>query len=183
MGAGGHARVLIDLLTELNSSIKGFVDDNTNSSLFYLERLGNIDSLLDMNTKENNLALGIGFLGKDNLRNDLYSKLSNHGFEFPTLIHPSAFVSQSAKINMGSQILMGSLVQAGSTIGTNTVINSKCSIDHDCTIGNNCHIAPGSTLCGGVSVEDNSFIGAGSIIVPGKTIAKESFIKAGSILT
>ena len=54
------------------------------------------------------------------------------------------------------------------------------AIDHDCIIESGVHIAPGSTICGGVSIGKGTLIGAGSVIVPGVTIGEDVVIGAGS---
>ena len=41
------------------------------------------------------------------------------------------------------------------------------------------HIAPGATLCGGVTVGDGAFVGAGATVIPGVIIGAGARIGAG----
>ena len=56
------------------------------------------------------------------------------------------------------------------------------SVDHDCRLGDFVHIAPGSILCGNVSVGSNTLIGAGSTIIPNIKIGENVTVGAGSIV-
>jgi acyl-[acyl carrier protein]--UDP-N-acetylglucosamine O-acyltransferase len=79
--------------------------------------------------------------------------------------------------------MAGAVIQPGTYIGENSIVNTSVSVDHDCIIGQHVHIAPGSTVCGGVRIEDNVYIGSGAVIVQGVRIAPYIFIKAGTIVT
>ena len=45
------------------------------------------------------------------------------------------------------------------------------------------HIAPGATICGGVTVEDSVFIGAGATVIQSVHIGANSIIAAGAVVT
>lgn len=99
---------------------------------------------------------------------------------FATLIHPSATVSASSVIGSGTVIMAGSVIQARTRIGKHCIVNSQAVVDHDCVIGDFSHIAPGSTLCGGVSVGSGSLIGAGSTVIPSVKIGSNVVVGAGA---
>ena len=45
------------------------------------------------------------------------------------------------------------------------------------------HVAPGSVLCGGISVGNNTLIGANSTILPYLKIGSNCIIGAGTVVT
>lgn len=185
LGHGGHARSLIDILERENKyQIAGYViNDNmidgcmdypvigTDEDLEYLYRNG-----------IRNAFLGIGYLGKSDLRERLYVKLKNIGFHMPIVCDPSAIVSKHIKIEEGSFIGKGAIINSGVTIGKMCIINSGAIVEHDCQIGEFSHISVGSVLCGGVHIGRASFVGANSTIIQEKTIGKNSIIGAGTLI-
>ena len=44
------------------------------------------------------------------------------------------------------------------------------------------HIAPGVTICGGVSIGNSTLVGAGSTVLPNVTIGDNVIIGAGSLV-
>lgn len=185
IGAGGHARVLIDML--LNSSkyyIIGITDTNirTNRQVMGFDIIGCDDAILEYLPDQVQLINGIGFVPGFTVRSRIYNYFKKKQFNFPALLHPTAIVSGNADIREGVQIMAGAIVQAGARIGENSIINTKASIDHDCQIGPNVHVASGATLCGNVVVSNDVFIGAGATITPGVYIGSNAIIAAGAVV-
>ncbi|WP_061214979.1 DapH/DapD/GlmU-related protein [Syntrophomonas wolfei] len=79
--------------------------------------------------------------------------------------------------------MAGAVIQALVTIGVNTIINTRASVDHECLIGDHVHIAPGTTISGGVKIGDNVLIGAGATIIQGIHIGASSIVGAGAAVT
>ena len=103
--------------------------------------------------------------------------------EFITIMSATCICDDSIIIGEGSQIMAGAIIQVDTVIGDHCIINTAASVDHDCFIDSYVHIAPNSTLCGGVNVGECSFIGAGSVILPYIKIGKNCIIGAGSVVT
>jgi acetyltransferase EpsM len=103
--------------------------------------------------------------------------------EFITIMSSSAICDESIIIGEGCQIMAATVIQVGTVIGDHCIINTAASIDHDCIIDSYVHIAPNTTLCGGVEIGEGSFIGAGSVILPYIKIGKNCTIGAGSVVT
>ena len=188
IGSGGHAKVVKDLAEQLSYKIIAVCDPNdANKNNSYWKDIKfhkNESDLKKYDVKKVHLANGIGHMPKNNSsRNKVFVLLTNMGFTFPALIHPSANVSKYTKLEDGVQVMAGSVIQPGCIIKENTIINTSCSIDHDCIIGSDVHIAPGSTLCGDINVGKNSFIGCGSSIIQSIVLKNDSFIKSGSVVT
>ncbi|MCG2581561.1 MAG: acetyltransferase [Marinobacter sp.] len=186
LGAGGHARVLIDLLTECGVPILGVCDPGLASSQTDkwqgLSVLGADDILEEFDVDDVVLANGVGFLPRSLNRQNLFCAMKARGFRFPEWVHPSAFVSRSTELHSGAQVMAGAIVQAGSVIHENAIINTGASIDHESAVGSHVHVAPGATICGNVTIGEGAFIGAGATVTQGVSIGARSVIGAGVTL-
>ncbi|HPT67980.1 MAG TPA: acetyltransferase [Bacillota bacterium] len=186
IGGGGHCKVIIDLLKEINGyQIVGITEKNSaKKQVLGIPVLGDDLILEELYNKGVNYAfITLGVI--DNLlqRKVLFEKVKALGFQFPVLIHPAATVAQSAHIGAGTCLLAGAVVNAAAKIGENVIVNTGAIIEHDCIVGSNVQIAPGAILAGQVEVKDNSFIGMGCKIIQGVVIGENSIIGAGSVVT
>ena len=183
IGGGGHGLVVWSLLRALDCEIRGFVDSKSGAALDKagLCYLGG-DQHLDLDPNSIWLANGIGSVTSLQARTSLFERYVSLGYEFPALIHPFTFVAEGTQIDDGAQVMAGAVVQPGCMIGSNTIVNTAASIDHDCRIGAHCHVAPGSTLSGGVVVEAGVHIGTGAVIIQGVHIGTRSVVAAGSVV-
>lgn len=187
LGAGGHAKVLLDTLLEQNVKILGVTipnPDKGNKTFCDIPIIGNDDCIKNFNNKAVELVNGIGSVASTELRRKVYEKFKSWGYRFRNVIHSSAVVSYNSTLAWGGgfQIMAGAVVNVGTFIDENTIINTRASIDHDCYIGKHVHIAPGTTLSGGVKIGDGTHIGSGSTIIQGVTVGKETVIGAGSLV-
>lgn len=183
VGGGSHAGVLIETLVEQGRQVLGITDvDKTSISRYGIPIIGDDNRILEYNPMEIELVNGIGSTGQTSLRQRIFKNFKNKGYNFASVIHPSAIISRDAAFGEGVQIQAGAIVQRGSTVGNNTIINTRASIDHDCHIGDHVHIAPGVTLSGGVMVESGVHIGTGAVVIQSIVIGTESVIGAGSVV-
>ena len=142
----------------------------------------NEDEILEENKENVLLVNGVGVIPGSSLRWKLGEKFKSHGFKFLNVIAQSAEISPHVTLGEGVQILNGAIVQAGASICDDSILNTRTLVEHDCNIGPMNHIAPGATLCGGVTTGSNVFIGAGSVILPKSIIESGSIVKANSLL-
>jgi UDP-perosamine 4-acetyltransferase len=185
IGAGGHARVLIDALQASKRSILGVVDPKLpagSKGPHDLPVLGGDDALDAYRPDQVELVNGIGGTGVTDPRHAVFRRLRQRGFGFATVIHPSAVISRSAELGEGVQVMAGCVIQCGAVIGANTIVNTRASIDHDCHIGESVHIAPGVTLSGSVRVGDGAHIGTGVAVIQGISIGRGSLVEAGAVV-
>ncbi len=172
IGAGGHAKVVTDILKLNGYHIVGYYDDNTNNNNFKI--LGKIREI------NKNISNFVCAIGNNKIRKNIIKQ--HPDLNWISAIHSSAIISKSSNIGKGTVICAGAIIQPDCIIGDHVIINTKTSIDHDCKINNFCHIAPGSTICGNVSVGNNTFIGAGTTIIQDKKIGKNVLIGAHSLV-
>lgn len=184
IGAGDHAKVLLDILLEQNVNVIGLTDKNISKGtcIYGVSVIGDDSEILKYKTDEIELVNGIGSVGNTSIRQKVFSSLKEKGYVFRSVIHETAILSKRARLGEGVQLLAGAIVNTESEIGDNTIINTKTSIDHGCIIGKHCHIAPGSVLSGCVTVGNGTHIGTGSSIIQGINIGSNVLIGAGSVV-
>lgn len=173
-GAGGHGKVVLDILIENDVQVGGFFDDDDKRIIASFTAKHFPDGF---NRDNDKLIITIG---NNQVRK---SKAENVDAVFAKAVHPSAVVSKKAIINDGTAVMPLAVINADSIIGTHCIINSGAIIEHDCVIEDFVHIAPNVTLCGGIRVGQGSLIGAGAVILPGITVGRWAVVGAGAVVT
>lgn len=184
LGAGGHAKVVADVLVLSGYKVLGLIspDEKKGSFCFGIKVLGDDEVILTYGADEVLLANGIGSLPNVNLRWDLAKRFRDKNYRFVNVIHPSAIISEDVKLEEGVQIMAGSVIQPGTYIGKDTIINTAANVDHDCQISQNCHISPGVTLSGNVKIKDGTHLGTGTVVIQNIEVGKNCIIAAGSVI-
>ena len=181
VGAGGHARVIVDCLLIAGWNVIGCTDsDATPRSCAGAPVIGTDDLLGKL--RGDGIAHAFCALGDNRLRQRVGHQLIGLGFDLPMLIGPGAVVSPLAQLGAGAAILPGAVVNVDSIIGPLAIINTNASVDHDGIIGTAAHIGPGSALAGEVDVGERSFVATGSAVIPKCRIGADSIIGAGSVV-
>ncbi len=184
LGLGGHFNVLIDILCKKKQLNLYGVHSLTNGDVpnkFKLKTLIE-KQIIDLNPEKYILVNAIGFNPKNQIRKKIFNKFKKLGFNFLTVKHPSAIISNFATISEGAQILTHASIMPNSYIGKNCVINTNSSIDHDSRLDDNVNISPSSTICGNVYIKEGTYIGASSTILNNVTIGKNCHVAPGSIV-
>jgi UDP-perosamine 4-acetyltransferase len=185
IGAGDHARVLIDLLQQRGRRILSITDSNTKRQGHVLAGVSvevSDEIIYRQNPRDVELVNAVGSVGIPSLRSQIYSKFTQRGYRFATLVHPSATVAPGAQVAQGAQVLAGAVVQTRALIGANTIINTKVSVDHDCAIGCHSHLAPGVTLSGNVRIGSTCHLGTGATVIQQVRIGYGVMIAAGAVV-
>ena len=184
VGAGGHARVLIEMLGRSGVEIIGLVDPahRIGKSISGVPVIGD-DSVIDnYSSSDVRLVNGIGALPGQIKRISIAENFRSKGYQFSTVIDPNACIASDVEISDGVQVMPGVIIQPGVRIGQDTILNTGVNVDHDCQIGSNVHIAPGSTLSGNVIVRDGGHIGTGTTVIQAIEIGANSIIGAGCVI-
>jgi sugar O-acyltransferase (sialic acid O-acetyltransferase NeuD family) len=184
LGAGGHAKVVIDIVERMNAHrIAGVFDDDPSkwgTHVLGHRVLGGIDDfLLNWRSRCAGAVLGIG---NNRVRRILHRKLREAGFVPTTAVHPTAAVARDVEVGDGTVVMALAAVNPGCRIGPGTVINTSASVDHDCILGECVFIAPGARLGGNIRVGDLSLIGTGASIIPGRTVGRNAIVGAGAVV-
>lgn len=182
LGAGGHAKVLIDILRMRSAEIIGAVDPLSTSDVSGVRVIGNDDIINEYSPGHVQLVNGIGGVASCSKRRMIFERFLRLGYKFKKVIHPSAIVASGVELGEGVQIMAGAIVQAGTSLGSNSIVNTRGTIEHDCNIGAHAHLAPGSVLCGSVTVGTESFVGASATVIQGVNIGPRTTVGAGSLV-
>ena len=184
IGAGGHAKVLIELLRVAKYKVLGLLDTNKiKGDLFCgVLVLGNDEEISNFSPSEVYLVNGIGSFPGQNARFKVAKIFRDKGYKFASVIHPSSTIASDVVIEEGVQIMAACVLQSDVQVGLDSIINTGVIIDHDCIIGKNCHLAPGVTLSGGVQIHDGVHIGTGSSVIQSKKIGADTVIAAASVV-
>jgi len=182
LGAGGHAKVLIEALRLNQKNIIGVVTPELDSgaSFYGLPVIGSDKAIQNYDPQELLLINGLGSLPGNSQRWKLSVEMREKGYQFGSVVHPYSKISTDIVLEEGVQLMAGTVIQPGCKIGQCSIINTGSLIDHDSVIGEYCHIAPGVTLSGGVSVGESVHIGAGSQVIQGIQIGDNAVIAAGT---
>lgn len=184
IGAGGHAKVLLNALGSKKSEVIGFTDSETKNhgkSIVGVKVLGNDDVLKQYCPDDVVLVNGVGYVKRGcDERKKVYERLKNSGYEFLTVVHETAVLSLGVELSEGVQVMAGVVLQPDVKVGPNVIINTGACLDHDCHIDAHTHIAPGVVLSGGVKVGSGTLIGTGSNVKQGVTIGSNTVIGVGS---
>jgi sugar O-acyltransferase (sialic acid O-acetyltransferase NeuD family) len=186
IGAGGHAKGLIDILHRQQRQIIGCtgINKGLNGTEVMREKVIGVDEdIYDYAPREIRLVNGLVSIGTSNRRKEIFELYSKAGYIFETLIHPSAVVSEEVGFAQGVLVMAGAVIMPGVHVAKNVLINMSATIDHDCNIGAHVHIAPGAVICGAVSIGSGAFIGAGAVLIQGVTIGRDAVIGAGAVVT
>lgn len=185
IGAGGHARVLIDVIRLTGRRILCLSEPEppVDGERMYGVPVRDEHVVFGEHGPEDvQLVNGVGSVGPAVRRREIFESLQARGYDFASIIHPSAIISSRATLCEGVQIMAGVVVQPGAKIGSDAILNTHCSIDHDCSIGAHAHIAPGVTLSGHVKVGPTAHLGTGATVIQGVSIGEGALIGAGAVV-
>lgn len=184
LGAGGHAKVVLDLLHALDHRILGICDpelaNNGVGQWRGLPVLGNDEMIEEHRPDSIALANGIGSLPNSHLRHRLHQRFKQKGYRFITLVHPSAILGSGVELGEGVQVMAGTIIQADTQLGNDVIINTGARIDHESVIGDHTHVAPGAVLSGNVTVADGGHIGPGAVVIQGVKLGQGAVVGAGT---
>ena len=183
IGGGGHAKVILSILSTQGIKIHAIISPEIDQSFSLFKNVKHLkddSEVLNYPTNEVVLVNGVGSLPYNFLRASIFEKFCKHSYKFLTVKSEYSIVSDFCDLGMGVQIMPGAIINADAMIGDNTIINSGAIIEHDCKVGKNNHIAPGAILCGQSSTEANVHVGTGAVLIQGVTIRENSVVAAGA---
>jgi sugar O-acyltransferase (sialic acid O-acetyltransferase NeuD family) len=177
-GAGGHSKVILDILESYGVGVRGVFDDNPSNAKLRIMKVVDGIRLLGEGFPHLDAPLIIS-VGHNSRRAELASLIPGN---FGTAIARSSIIASTASIGAGSVVLHGAIVQADTRIGTHVLVNTAASIDHDNIIGDYVHVSPHATLCGHVEVGDGTHVGAGAVVIQKVQIGRWCTIGAGAVV-
>jgi UDP-perosamine 4-acetyltransferase len=189
LGAGGHAKVMLEVIQLYYSSrfeMVGFLDvDKSRHRTKWrgYDVLGGDEMLPELaRAGVSGFFVGLGSIGNLASRIAMYGLGESCGLGCVSLAHPQSVVSGSAILAEGSCIMAGALVGPDTRAGKNTCINTGAIVEHDCIIGDHSFVGPGATLSGSVRVGESTFIGAGAVVRQQVRIGSRVIVGAGAVV-
>ena len=187
LGGGGHARVLIDTIqASAVARIAAVLDPDRSlwgQTLLGVPILGGDERIPElMRQGIRHFVVGLGGVGDNQPRRQLFEQGVAHGLTPLTVRHPSAVCSPKATIGAGSVLYPAAVVNAGAMVGRNVIVNTGAIVEHDCVISDHAHIATGAALGGAVQVGAGAHIGCGATVRQGIAIGEAAVVGAGAVV-
>jgi sugar O-acyltransferase (sialic acid O-acetyltransferase NeuD family) len=182
LGAGATARETLNIYKELGrfDEVAGFVEENCKNEDLKIQGKSVIDASRITSLPEDSIF--IGAMGSPKRKRWL-EEIEQKGFNFDTLIHPSAIIGDSVNIDEGCIIYPGVILTCDIKIGRHSIINIGTTINHDSIIGNYVTVGPGVNIPGNVIIGNECWISVGVKIINKISIGRGSFIGAGAVVT
>lgn len=182
IGCGGHARVLLSLLSEqLDYSIEGIIDTaapRAGEVIMGIPVIGSVSDLPQLKDAGiSNLFLA---LGDNESRRTWFEQTAAMGFLHPNLISGQAMVDPTASLGCANVICARAFIGPLAAIGNNNLINTASIVEHEAIVGNHSHLAPSSVVCGRTKIGDEVFLGANATVIDRISVASNVVIGAGA---
>ncbi len=179
LGAGGHAKVVIELIRAQGGVIAGLTDSNpTPRSVLGVPVVGDDRALPRL------VADGVRYafvaIGDNKARAAAAQAATGLGLILVNAISPNATVSDSARLGRGVAVMAGAVINAEASIDDLAIVNSGAIVDHDCRLERGCHEGPGAVLAGAVRIGAGALIGTGASVTPGRSIGAGAVVGAGA---
>jgi len=184
-GSGGLGREMLEIVMDINKvtprwEIMGFIDDGVRKGELVngIRVLGGIEYL---SKYQENIAIIFG-IADTSVKTKLYNEIKNFGknFDFPIIIHNTAYVSSSVCIQEGVVIGRFCFVSIDTRLGKCVFLNTRCDIGHDSQIGDFSSLMPSVNVSGNVTVGEKTLIGVQSAILQGVKIGSGVTVGMGS---
>lgn len=179
LGAGGHAKVVLEILREGGADVIGLLDhDTTPRRVLGVEVIGDDGRLGEL--RDAGVCRAFVAVGDNRLRAELARKVQAAGYVLANAISPGAKVSASVQLGHGIAVMGGAVINAEAQLADLAILNTGAILDHDVSLGEAAHVGPGCALAGGVRVGARVFLGVGVSVIPRATIGDDTVVGAGA---
>lgn len=121
-------------------------------------------------------------VGEPSSRAKVIKRIKEKGYNFETLIHPTAYVGLNSKIGEGTIIQRDVFVSCDCNIGENCLLQPSANIGHNTCIEENCVISTNCAISGGVYIGRETYIAVGVSVIQGANIGNNTVIGMGSVV-
>lgn len=179
-GAGGHGKVVADLLLVAQQDVIGFIDDvqAEGTLVLGLPILGGASWLREH--PGTRVALGIG---DNEARARIADACEAAGATLVSAVHPRAVVAASARVCEGAVIMALAVVNPDAVVGRGAIVNTGAVIEHDCVLGAFAHVSPNASLGGACQVAAFAHVGIGATMIPRTSVGERTIVGAGAVVT
>ncbi|MGN6242378.1 MAG: acetyltransferase [Motilibacteraceae bacterium] len=187
VGAGGHARELLDVVAACRAAgtarwdVIGLLADERPPPLV-LERhglpwLGEVELGLQELPEDTGYLIGIGS-GRVRLRVDRLARA--RGLVAPVLVHPMAAVGSHSVLGEGCVLFSHSSVTTNVRLGRHVHLNRGATVGHDSVLGDCTTLHPNAVVSGGCTLGSEVTMGTGSVVIELRSIGDRSTVGAGA---
>lgn len=180
-GAGGHGKVVCDILLSRGDVVAGFLDDHRPAGeiVLGLPVLGGAAWLARPENRGARVALGVG----DNAaRERVANACVEAGATLVAAVHPQAVVSRSASIGEGAAVMALAVVNPDARVERGAIVNTAAVVEHDCVVGAFAHVSPNSVMGGACRVGALAQLGIGASMLPGTSVGDRSIVGGGGLV-
>src|SRR4051812_48390624 len=130
-GAGGHGRVVLDILRAAGEHrVVGFLDADAG---LHGTLAGGVPVLGHLNMLPKLKAQGVGgaivAIGDNRVRQTYADKFAAAGFTLVSAVHPSAVVSPTAEVGANVVVAAGAIVCTEAKVADGAIINTAAVVD------------------------------------------------------
>ena len=176
IGAGGHAKVIADIIIKSGDNLLGFIDDNKSGEMLLgYPVLGKTEDIYKFK-KDAKFIIGIG---NNYTRKQVSEK---YALNWHTATHPSAVIALDVSISEGTAVMANAVINVSAKIGKHCIINTGAVVEHDNIIGDYAHISPNAVTAGTVSINELTHLGIGATVRNNISICAECVIGAGAVV-
>ena len=183
-GAGGHGKVVADILISKNESeFAGYVDDRkelSDAKVIRFPVLGG-GQWLRQEVLNSPIAVALG-VGECRSRQLLAERCSRWEIEILTRLHPGGTVSQTAQLGRGTVVMAGAIIKPDARVGVGVIVNSGAVVEHDVEIGDYAHVAPRAVMGGASHLGAFSHLGLGAVVLQCVHIGSHTMVGAGAVV-
>lgn len=172
---------IADVATQAGYRVEGFVEnlDRTrcadNLAGLPIRWIDDVAALADTHLA----VLGIG----TTKRGTFAAQAADLGFDFATVVHPSANVSPTTQVGAGSIVSAGVCVGAHTTIGNHVFLNRGCLVGHHTRLDDYATVSPGAIVSGLCHIGVSAFIATGAVVIDRVSVGERSVVGAGAVVT
>lgn len=186
LGAGGHAREVLDVYDACNAAgqgpyeVLGFLDDSVEAGTVVNGRpvLGPMEWLAGRPD-----VLAICGIGDPAVRRRVVRRVGAAGARFHTVVHPGVTQTRWVEIGAGTLVTAGCILTNRVRIGSHVHLNLSATVSHDAIIEDFVTAAPGVHVSGSVTLREGCNLGTGAAVIQGLTVGAGALIGAGAVVT
>lgn len=177
VGAGGHARVVHDVLVRSGALVIAVSGDPRGAWDVPVLTDDEVAALVVRTGA--GLALGVG---DGTRRAHLLEWALGCDLSVPPVVAATATVAPSSMLGAGTVVLEHAHVGPSAHLGRAVVVNTAAVVEHDVVVGDGSHVAPGAVLLGAVEVGTGVLVGSGARVLPGLRVGDGAVVGAGAVV-
>lgn len=168
---------------DLEWQVIGFVNDYEKEVCGYPVLSGTDDISDLLKNTEYYFMWGIHMIGRNILTKKLFQKLNIPLNRFATIIHKTAFISNSAILEPGVFVMSNCYIGPQAHIGYCSLLMANSLIGHNTKVGPLCHFSVGSITSSYITIGRCSDVALGAKVIEKRKIGDFAVAGGGSLVT